>query len=1009
MRHGSSPSETRPQARGKAGSHGATRGRRFALLALALAAIAGCSRTFYRQQADDDAYQLIAQKAAGPRWALTDFSVAVDPRSRMYDPFDPDAEPMPPDDPAAHALMHCVDCKKGWPCWHANGDTPLVENPDYVAFLPWSEEGTVVLDADDAVRVALLNSRDYQSQLEELYLSALDVSFERFRFDHQFFGGLFTDYTVEGADLNAFGSSSELAVGTTPGNRFRIEKLYATGAELVVGLANSIVWQFSGPNSQSTTTILDFALVQPLLRGAGRARVLERLTIAERALLSNVRAMERFRREFYVEIVTGRNASGGPSRRGGVFGGAGLEGFSGVGGGGFGQVGGGFGGGGGAGAAQASGFLGLLQDQQNIRNQESNVVALRSSLNQLQALFDAGRLDSKLQVEQARIALYNAQSRLLNSKAGYESSLDDYKITLGLPPALPVVIRDPLLEPFNLIDSEIVALQRRVTALQEEIGELLLALLPEPGQAADVSWSPALRARLERLQLLLSEVEKLRQQAADKHVAGARRDVQELKQAIPRRKRQLAQLGEKLQDAASDAAAQETAERLDPAILTTKTLEERPARLEATLPLIVRQLDTLKTTFAKFQADLAAIVKEGPNLAADDLKDRLRQQVLVPIPTEVSDFAVTLVELSLVQARARTDVVSLAPVELDSKEAVEIARVNRLDWMNARARLVDVWRLIEFNANDLLAGLDIVVSGDIATEGNNPLDFRGKRGRLNLGLEFDAPLTRLAERNTYRQALIEYQQARRDFYAFEDQIARGLRSTLRQIDVNQLNFELRRAGVHVAISQVELARLKLQEPLKPGAVQQSNNTAARDLVSALNDLLDAQNDFLSVWVNYEVQRRSLDLDLGTMQLRADGVWADPGAITAESAWRAWDHLGAAGAVLEGPPCADCPIGGDGGLPPRVLVEPLPPGESAPVEQLPPAPEGRPGAGAGRDPARLPPGGENPAPPAGENSAPPTAEPAPLPAPPPIRPAAIRAPAPVSPGEGVIPAAAPRKG
>jgi hypothetical protein len=43
-----------------------------------------------------------------------------------------------------------------------------------------------------------------------------------------------------------------------------------------------------------------------------------------------------------------------------------------------------------------------------------------------------------------------------------------------------------------------------------------------------------------------------------------------------------------------------------------------------------------------------------------------------------------------------------------------------------------------------------------------------------------------------------------------------------------------------------------------------------------------QNDFLSVWVNYEVQRMSLDFDLGSMQLDDCGLWIDPGAITAEN-------------------------------------------------------------------------------------------------------------------------------
>ena len=88
------------------------------------------------------------------------------------------------------------------------------------------------------------------------------------------------------------------------------------------------------------SSLLDFAFVQPLLRPGGRARVLERLTISERSLLANVRQMERYRRAFYVEIITGRDAGSGSTRRGGVFGATGLSGFSGVGGGGFGSLGG---------------------------------------------------------------------------------------------------------------------------------------------------------------------------------------------------------------------------------------------------------------------------------------------------------------------------------------------------------------------------------------------------------------------------------------------------------------------------------------------------------------------------------------------------------------------------------------------------------------------------------------------------------------------------------------------
>jgi hypothetical protein len=242
-----------------------------------------------------------------------------------------------------------------------------------------------------------------------------------------------------------------------------------------------------------------------------------------------------------------------------------------------------------------------------------------------------------------------------------------------------------------------------------------------------------------------------------------------------------------------------------------------------------------------------------------------------------------LLELSLLQARARLDAITFEPVELTSEEAYCIASRYRRDWMNARAALVDSWRLIHFNANDLQSDLDLVFEGDIQTDSDNPFSLNGNDGRLAVGLQFDAPLTRLAERNVYRQSLIEYQQARRQYYQFRDGVKRELRDTLRQLQLDELNFELRRAAVHVGITQVDLARFRVFEPSRPvppsapgqptqpGGASQLGATVARDLVNALIDLLLVQNDFLSVWVDHEVQELNLDFQLGVMELDPYGI------------------------------------------------------------------------------------------------------------------------------------------
>jgi hypothetical protein len=137
----------------------------------------GCSRTFWRRQADIDAYALVREKATHPHWRLPNYTTSVDPRSRMYDPYAIDCPPIPPDDPTAHQLMHCVDNKRGWPFWHDNGDRPYVENPAWPEYVEIDDRGVLKLSVDDAVRLALIHSKDYQQQLEAQWLEQLKKTY----------------------------------------------------------------------------------------------------------------------------------------------------------------------------------------------------------------------------------------------------------------------------------------------------------------------------------------------------------------------------------------------------------------------------------------------------------------------------------------------------------------------------------------------------------------------------------------------------------------------------------------------------------------------------------------------------------------------------------------------------------------------------------------------------------------------------------------------------------------
>lgn len=119
------------------------------------------------------------------------------------------------------------------------------------------------------------------------------------------------------------------------------------------------------------------------------------------------------------------------------------------------------------------------------------------------------------------------------------------------------------------------------------------------------------------------------------------------------------------------------------------------------------------------------------------------------------------------------------------------------------------------------------------------------------------------------------------YYAYEDQVARDLRDVIRTLQLSQKNLEIRREAVWSAAVQIELNQ-EIRN-LGQASSQASGPTATRDAVSALSDLLTAQNDFLSIWVTYEVLRRTLDFNLGTMQLDATGMWVDPGPMNPDAA------------------------------------------------------------------------------------------------------------------------------
>ena len=865
-----------------------------AVVPVMVSGLVGCNRAHYRTRADQEVTQLIGEKISD---AMSDpiRSVQVDRSSRMFDPFNPDRPPMPEDDNAAHEYMKVVNGKKGYPLWDVNGRTNTAENPIWWQYLPLDERGILVLDQDMAVRVATLNNTNYQQKIETLYLSALDVSSERFRLTNQLFATYGANYLARGNGASG-GNANVTGIG------FR--RKFTAGGDLLVNFANSVTWSLTGGDTD-TSSLVNFAFLQPLLRNGGRDVVLERLTLAERTLLYNVRAFERYRTGFYITVTVGRNAETGPTRRGGLFGGAGLDNFSGLGGG-FGGVGavqnqnatGGAAFGGGGAVPQVGGLLGLVQNQLQIQNAEENVARLRDNLARFedtlreQLTIIPATQDTipsqQLQVAQARQALISSQATLLQLKFNYEQSLDNFKVnTLGLPPYVCVEIKDPILDQFNLISEDIKQRRNQVASLRESIGDdntTLLELSPTETDPAtgikvrSLQWNNDARQSVSEIQDGIGALENVRQTILGKDFDEVRQDIERLRSVLPSREGELKRLRQIYEQERGSVCNLLPTDTLDVALLDSSEMDALPDKLTADLN---RLEDRFRTREAKVEelreASQKAIATPLEGVNGREQFNLLRDKLILPSQSLLAEFSEDVLALQVLQARARVESVVLPQVDLMPEEAVEVARSNRLDWMNARASLVDSWRAIELVADSLENVLDLVFTGDVGTNRDNPFAFRGRTANMRAGFQWDTALTRLNERNNYRQVLIEYQQAKRGYYKYEDTIWQSLRANLRNIRYNQYNFELQRYAVRIAAQQIMINEDLRQ--IRESLNQASGPTAARDSVSALQDLLSAQNTFLGVWVFYEAQRRNLDQDLGTIRVNADNIWIDPGQIT----------------------------------------------------------------------------------------------------------------------------------
>lgn len=251
-----------------------------------------------------------------------------------------------------------------------------------------SEIGANILGLNDALDLAFTHSKDYQTQKELLYLEALALTFDRYRYTPVFSAAGGSDYQWDNRDQ--FVQDMQTLTGmddvSTEESTFSNTSLGASyilksGGAVALNLTSNFTRFLSGEVSEFGTGALIGSFTQPLIRNFGVDIETEALMQAERDLLYRLRNFTRFRKSFAVRV--------------------------------------------------ASDYYSVLLNRETARNNFAGLNATNLSLEREQA-FQAEGLTTLLEVGRLEQSSLQADLRWTSSITRYKRSLDNFKILIGL-------------------------------------------------------------------------------------------------------------------------------------------------------------------------------------------------------------------------------------------------------------------------------------------------------------------------------------------------------------------------------------------------------------------------------------------------------------------------------------------------------------------------------------------------------------------------------------------------
>jgi len=265
--------------------------------------------------------------------------------------------------------------------WQKNPKLPAPE-PDVATASPDAVSGqTRTLSLRDALQIAREKNRDYKTEVETLYLSALAASLQRHNFGPVLSNTISYVYS-DGAAIAGSGVASA-ALG--------VSKIIPTGGALEATVSGAVDDDYEGSTLTVVSKGLSVSFDQPLLKGSGREVAYENLTQAERDVVYALRDFEIFRQDFTITVL----------RR----------------------------------------YYAILRQKRVVENSRRTLDRFIFLRKRSDALFNVGKVSAIDKFRAAQEEL-TASNDLITEQESLKSLLDDFKLFLGMPPSASIDIED---------------------------------------------------------------------------------------------------------------------------------------------------------------------------------------------------------------------------------------------------------------------------------------------------------------------------------------------------------------------------------------------------------------------------------------------------------------------------------------------------------------------------------------------------------------------------------------